>query len=181
MTPWLKDRLETEARAHKRSLTQELESRLRTTFEEDDSIRREFAGDRETLGLLRLIGHTVDMLQAETGQTWIADRYTFDQVRRAVPAVLDSFKPAGEGRIPDDLPIMKATDSPEARAWIRARMEEGDVGAMAARLTLCRLVLASEGSPADLPEGLRLWREVAEALYEDLRDKSVGGVLKDDD
>ncbi len=180
MTPWLKDRLETEARAHKRSLTQELESRLRTTFEEDDSIRREFAGDRETLGLLRLIGQTVDMVQAETGQTWIADRYTFDQVRRAVPAVLDSFRPAGEGRIPDDLPIMKDIDSPETRAQIRAWMEERDVGGGAAKVTLIRLVLASEGSPADLPEGLRPLRDVGQALYEDLRDKTVGGTLKDD-
>ena len=183
MTTELKGRLEAEARKSDRSLTQEVESRLRDSFEKDDRVTREFAGDRETLGLLRLIGQAVRVLQAETGQTWIKDRYTFDQVRRAVPALLDSFKPAGESRLPDDMPIMTGIDNPEARAQIRALMEKKDMGGMAAGLTLMRLVLASEetGSPADMSEGLQRSREVGQVLYEHLRDKTVGGTLKEDD
>ena len=78
MTTELKGRLESEARANEHSLTQELETRLRDSFEKHDKMTREFAEDRETLGLLRLIGQTVNMLQAVTGQTWIKDRYTFE-------------------------------------------------------------------------------------------------------
>ncbi len=181
MTTELKGWLEAEARESDRSLTQEVESRLRESFARDDSMRREFAEDRETLGLLRLIGQAVNMVQAETGQTWIKDRYTFDQVRRAVPAVLDSFKPSGEGRLPDDIPILTGIDNPEARAQVRAWTEKKDMGGSAAAVTLLRLVLASEGSPADLPEGLKPLREIGQALYEHLRDKTVGGTLKDDD
>ena len=181
MTTELKGRLESEARANEHSLTQELETRLRDSFEKHDKMTREFAEDRETLGLLRLIGQTVGMVQAETGQTWIKDRYTFDQVRRAVPAVLDSFKPSGESRLPDDIPILTGIDNPEARAQIRAWTEKKDMGGSAAAVTLLRLVLASEGSPADLPEGLKPLREIGQALYDHLRDKTVGGTLKDDD
>ncbi len=181
MTTELKGWLEAEARESDRSLTQEVESRLRESFARDDSMRREFAEDRETLGLLRLIGQAVNMVQAETGQTWVKDRYTFDQVRRAVPAVLESFKPAGESRLQDSAPILTGIDDPEARESVRALMEKRDMGGTAAGVTLLRLVLASEGSPADLPDGLKPLREIGQALYEHLRDKTVGGTLKDDD
>src|SRR3954465_4329709 len=76
--PDTKARLIKAAASAPRSLSQELEHRLRRTFAEDDKAL-EFFGDQETAALLKFIGVTISLLThvKKPGAKWFNDPYLF--------------------------------------------------------------------------------------------------------
>lgn len=80
-----------------RSLSQEIEHRLRRTFTDDKNIVDVF-GSRRNYALMKIIASvietTVDLKRPNA--VWLDSPYAFDQVAKAVAAVLEAIRPAGE-------------------------------------------------------------------------------------
>jgi hypothetical protein len=90
-------RLEAAAKATGRSLSQEIERRLRQSFDEDGTIERAF-GSRRNYALMRLISSVIETLCNPDNYEadWVDDPYLFDQSLRAVNQVLEAIRPAGK-------------------------------------------------------------------------------------
>jgi hypothetical protein len=86
------------------SLSDEVELRLRESFERDSEIEKRFGG-RPTARLLEVLAEHVRSIETSTGGAdgelrWFNDRFTYDQVRSMIEVVLDHFKPDGRRMIP---------------------------------------------------------------------------------
>jgi hypothetical protein len=101
--PDTKARLVAAAKAKGRSLSQELERRLRWTFTRDDEVIKYF-GSPETEAVLQLIGATIQsvtrikgtQIRGSSGLVWTSDPRLFDQATKAIAQVLELFRPPGE-------------------------------------------------------------------------------------
>ena len=92
-----------------RSLSEEVELRLRESFEMDREIEKRFGGPA-TARLLEMIAERVVSIETSTGGTeepggparlrWFNDRFTYDQVRSMIDVIFDHFKPGGRRTIP---------------------------------------------------------------------------------
>ena len=104
-----RERLQGAAEAQGRSLSEEIEGRLRRTFWEDDSY-----GGFENAALVNLIGATIRNIEAHSERSWRTDPVLWGKVRDAVLATLESHAPAGAVK----RPRIKASQqpSPEQRA-----------------------------------------------------------------
>ncbi len=87
-----------------RSLSQEVEHRLRRSFDEDRDLFERFGG-RQNYALLRLIGSCLDMSYNPTkpAATWRDDVYAFDQTLATITSVLGTFRPEGDSDLGDPL------------------------------------------------------------------------------
>jgi hypothetical protein len=111
LTKELRDRLEDARRQGdaERSLTAEIELRLRESFEREKEIERRFGGPA-TARLLEIVADRIKSIEISTGGTgepggtpklrWFEDRFTYDQVRSMIDVVLDHFRPPGRRTIP---------------------------------------------------------------------------------
>jgi TraY domain len=94
-------RLVSAATASGRSLSQEIEHRLRRTFVEDDKVI-EFYGNNETAAVVKLIGaviqSTATTISPKTNRKyeWLKDQFVFDNVMLAIWHVLLWFRPGGD-------------------------------------------------------------------------------------
>jgi hypothetical protein len=88
--------LEQAARAGKRSLSQEIERRLRESLSSD--VRR--ADHIRALG--ELVKLTAENIEQITGTSWLTDPFTAEAVRHAIDQVLSHFAPpqSANGKIP---------------------------------------------------------------------------------
>jgi hypothetical protein len=89
--------LENAALASGRSLSQEIEYRLRRSFDEDRKLIEVF-GSRKNYGILRMISSVMDLSGnlANPEKTWLEDPYAFEMMKTSVSLVLDAIKPIGE-------------------------------------------------------------------------------------
>jgi hypothetical protein len=80
-----------------RSLSQEIEHRLRRTFTDDENIVDAF-GSRRNYALMKLIASVIETTAnlKRPNADWLDVPYAFDQVTRAIAAVLEKIRPAGE-------------------------------------------------------------------------------------
>ncbi|MGC8536966.1 MAG: hypothetical protein ACP5QR_15810 [Rhizomicrobium sp.] len=97
--------IEVAAKRSGRTLSAEIEYRLRRSFDEDDSLIDRMGG-RRTYALLRLVAEAIKA----TGQVsffqehrkiaqdddWLLDPYTYDQAVKAIETVLEMVRPPGE-------------------------------------------------------------------------------------
>jgi hypothetical protein len=87
------------AQANGRSLSQELEHRLRRTFGDDDKAV-EFFGTGQTAAVVKLIGATINSAaargSAQKKQDWLKEQWLFDDVMDAIAHVLLWFRPGGD-------------------------------------------------------------------------------------
>ena len=94
-----RERLVAAKEANRRSLSQELEHRLRRTFIEDDNAV-ELYGTEQTAAVVRLIGATIQATAARgsTGKKhdWLKEQWLFDDVMDAIAHVLLWFRPGGD-------------------------------------------------------------------------------------
>ncbi len=104
LRPDTKGALQQAAAKSGRSLSQEVEHRLRRSFDEDRDLFERFGG-RENYALLRLIGSCLDMNYNPTkpDATWRDDCYTFDQTLATITSVLGAFRPEGDSDLGDPL------------------------------------------------------------------------------
>ena len=100
-----REALEVAAAKSGRSLSQEIEWRLRRSFDEERKIMDNLGGP-ESYAFLRLIAQSIDMTARQAGVIatlvrghpvhWVNDPYVYDQAVKAVHVVLEAFRPAGD-------------------------------------------------------------------------------------
>lgn len=95
--PNLRKDLEAAAAAHSISLSEEIESRLARSFDAEREREQVFAafGEKPNYSVCRLIGELMRRLDTQTGKSWAADRWTFDQLQRGIKRLMDELQPAG--------------------------------------------------------------------------------------
>jgi hypothetical protein len=87
-----------------KTLSQEIELRLRQSFSLEDDIRKRFGGTG-TYRILQLIAEATRLIENNClgnppEQHWLDDPFTFDQVVSMINALLEYFRPHGKRRIP---------------------------------------------------------------------------------
>jgi hypothetical protein len=111
LRPETRRRLETEKKASGRSLSQELEWRLRGSFVEDDKAV-DFYGSAQNAAILKLLGLVIQAvgttrLQKRAGKwgpnpaegdEWLRNPELFDSVCNAIQHTLEWWRPGGAGR-----------------------------------------------------------------------------------
>jgi CelD/BcsL family acetyltransferase involved in cellulose biosynthesis len=104
LQPDSRARLVAAAKTNGRSLSQELEHRLRRTFTEDDKAV-DWYGSGQTAAVVKLIGATIHSAAARVSKRgkhdWLEEQWLFDDVMDAIAHVLLWFRPGGDsGRRP---------------------------------------------------------------------------------
>jgi hypothetical protein len=94
----LRARLEAVCREAERSLNQEIEIRLRRSFEQNENIKKQFG--ETNFWLFAITARLIGYLERGTGERWWDDAYTFLQVKALMNTLLDHFKPTGRGGAP---------------------------------------------------------------------------------
>jgi hypothetical protein len=99
LQPDTRTRLLAAAKAKGRSLSQELEHRLRWTFIEDDKAV-DWYGSGQTAAVVKLIGATIQSASARLSKRgkidWLTEQWLFDDVMTAIAHVLLWFRPGGD-------------------------------------------------------------------------------------
>jgi hypothetical protein len=109
--PDLRKSLERAAKTSGRSLSQEVEHRLRRSFVEDDKIADAF-GDRRTFRLMRLMSDAIHLsLNEENDQNWLDDPFRFRVALAAMRSVIEAVEPntPSLGEV-DDAPFEEETN-----------------------------------------------------------------------
>jgi hypothetical protein len=107
-------RLVAATQASGRSLSQELEHRLRRTFVEDDKAV-EFYGNEQTAAIVKLIGAVIQSTartispRSRKQYEWLKHQFVFDNVMMAIRHVLLWFRPGGDGGL-QEITLGSATD-----------------------------------------------------------------------
>jgi hypothetical protein len=104
LTAPLYEELAEAARAGNRTISQEIEARLRLSFAQHQKTTDEFGGPTN-YWLLRIIAHEIGTVEqlAHAGpepRRWWEDPYTFRQVKILINTFFDFFKPAGRAVTP---------------------------------------------------------------------------------
>lgn len=108
ITPELRSALEYAAETSGRSISQEVETRLRLSFDAElqrgqrDKLIEAFGGE-ESFALFVVLSMFIQSIEIKTGRPWHADRYTYEQVAAGAAFILDSFAPDGEPTPPEGL------------------------------------------------------------------------------
>lgn len=100
LRPETRLRLDAAAKASNRSVSQEVEHRLRGTFgEDDDDIKR--YGSKQNAAVVNLIGAAIrsasDRDSPKKKHDWLKEQWLFDDVMAAISHVLLWFRPGGDG------------------------------------------------------------------------------------
>jgi hypothetical protein len=112
--PDLRKRLEVAAKTSGRSLSQEVEHRLRRSFVEDDKIVDAF-GDRRTYRLMRLMTDAIHLSQKgghQNDEGWLDDPFRFRialAAMRNVVEAIEPYAPSPHGEV-EDADVEIATD-----------------------------------------------------------------------
>lgn len=86
------------AKTSGRSLSQEIEHRLRRSFSEDAEIEKAFGGRRH-YRFMRMINDMIEMIGSPSSDgdgDWLDDPYRFDQASKACAAVFELLRPVGK-------------------------------------------------------------------------------------
>lgn len=99
ISPELRSRLEAEVERNGKTLSREIEHRLRRSFTEDDQISEAF-GSRRNYALMRAISMVLEIWHnpADVLANWRDDPVAYDQMCKKIEGVLKAMRPAGEGR-----------------------------------------------------------------------------------
>jgi TraY domain len=140
ITQQTRDALERAAAESKRSLSQEIEFRLRESLSPDDARARHVRAIGE---LTKLAAEEIERL---TGVGWLTDQFTAEAVRHAVDQVLCHFAPQRESAVPARIEQMAAAMPGDAGVVYR---RPASLGLMEAS----RLIALIESAPQLDPKG----------------------------
>ena len=116
LQPDTRTRLSDAAKASKRSLSQELEHRLRRTFTDDDKAV-EFYGTEQNAAVVKLIGATINSTAVKTTakrkHEWLKEQWLFDDVMDAIVHILLWFRPGGDSRQTKQITLSSGTAKAE--------------------------------------------------------------------
>ena len=126
--------LEAAAKHSGRSLSQEIEYRLRRSFDEDKRIFELFGG-RRNYAVLRLVADVMQTIYNpfRPDADWLDDPYQFDQLVTAVASVLEAVRPPGD----------RVLDHPDAGMRVAAELQ--------AQTAAAHAVLALRDAAAEIP------------------------------
>jgi len=133
VTPALRDQLEAARNDSSRTLSQEIEARLRLSFGEQQRAQEEFGGATNYF-LFQAISRGIIRIQERTGRQWWEDRYTFNECQALMAAVWSRFKPRGRNTIPKALKDERELGRRLSRAVIsplELALEDRDLGPIA--------------------------------------------------
>jgi hypothetical protein len=101
ITPELRKRLDAARRSGEveRSLNQEIELRLRQSFDLEQKIETRFHGQRIYL-VMQIIADQISLVETATGRSCWEDPYTFQQAANSITTIIRFFKPKGRTVIP---------------------------------------------------------------------------------
>lgn len=99
-----KAKLDSEAKKHGWGLSQEIEHRLRRSFDEDDKIADAF-GDRRTFRLMRMMTDAIRLSEKKAGD-WLNDPDSFQIALSAALSVLEAVEPVARVRTQPPPPAM---------------------------------------------------------------------------
>ena len=104
ITKELRAKLEGARMEHPRtwSLSQEVEDRLRKSFDEESIAEQKF-GDRETYAIARLIAEVMNQVQMLTQRHWASSAFTVDACAQAIGNVLRAFALDDDAKAPKHL------------------------------------------------------------------------------
>lgn len=104
ITPELKASLVKAADRNGRSLSQEIERRLRNSLLKENFADKTISafGGKESYALHKLSVMAREHVEFNTGKTWLDDAFTFDQTIRSTVAVWSDFAPTGNPNNPPD-------------------------------------------------------------------------------
>jgi hypothetical protein len=98
LTPAIRKHLVEASRDGGRTLSQEIELRLRRSFDFDNEIMKKF-GSPGTYAFVRMVAdgiNTVELLSSTADERrWLDDRFTFDQVTAMINEMLSYLRPTG--------------------------------------------------------------------------------------
>jgi hypothetical protein len=137
--------LEAAARERGHSLSQEVEYRLRRSFDEDKGLIEKLGG-RENYAVLRLISSLMGVMYNPAAlsfdevfleRSWLHDPYLFDQLLKAIAIVLEQLRPPGSSSVPPvEGPMGDALEAMAPLQGVR---------------NAARLLAAVKDAPPDLP------------------------------
>jgi hypothetical protein len=105
-----------------RTISHEVEKRLRRSFEDDDKISEAF-GSRRNYALMRMLAVSMELVfrPDNPDADWLEDPWLFDQVIRTLTNLLEAVRPEGPivDPFPNDWDFMSAgwPNDRAARAW----------------------------------------------------------------
>jgi hypothetical protein len=82
------------------SLSHEIETRLRRSFEDREQEVKDRFGGQTNYWLFLIIANRIRVLESFTQDRWWRDPYTHQQVKILITTMFDFFKPAGQARKP---------------------------------------------------------------------------------
>ena len=88
MSDSMRDRIKAAATAAGRSVTQEIETRLERSFQEERSM-----GGPEANLAARMLSSAIGLIEDEMGKAWVKDRLTWEAVSAALHNILGLYKP----------------------------------------------------------------------------------------
>jgi hypothetical protein len=180
----LRNRLE-QARQEEggRSLSEEVEIRLSSSFDLDKSIDELFGG-KETRLIFQIVAKQIDLMAALVGGRtdvpydparprlgpaklhWTKDRFVHDQTKLLIDTVLQHFKPRGRPIIPKSLLSYSSTKREVARIGKHYAVEA---------LALIEHLVRNRGNEADVP----IYRQAARAVGRQLKGSPLKKYVKD--
>jgi hypothetical protein len=95
--PALKADLERACERSGKTLSDEIEERLRRSF----SKREDAFGDNTTRYFALLVARLATKIQRYLGVSWRNDRWAFDALAEGIPALLSMMAPLGEPKVPE--------------------------------------------------------------------------------
>jgi hypothetical protein len=112
ITAELREAIEESSRTNGLSLSQEIEHRLRRSFDEDQSIIKIF-GNRRNYAVLRLISSYMAVIHNPTNleASWLDDPFVFAQLAKAIMVMLDQLRPPGDPTPPISSALALAPDT----------------------------------------------------------------------
>jgi hypothetical protein len=119
IAPDLRAKLEAVVRADEsgRSLSQEIEARLRLSFGEEQRRQDEFGGPT-TYWLFRILAGQIGGIEHDTGHRFWKDRYTFEECIELVVDTFKPLKPSGRRKVPKDLEDFPLGKHRAAESWV---------------------------------------------------------------
>lgn len=120
ITQGLRTKLDESALAAGRSISEEVEARLKASFESDSSTRSRWGGTPQARALAGLFCRMTDEIEGHTGKPFQLDRFTHDHVVAGFAQLLRACRPEGTGEPPDSYPsgiVALEQQYPDAHSW----------------------------------------------------------------
>lgn len=84
-----------------RSLSQEIELRLRASFKTGAKLKEQLGGPL-LYQLFRIVAQNIRVIESQSGR-WFENRFAFDEAKSCINTLLDHLRPRGRRRVPQHL------------------------------------------------------------------------------